>query len=306
MKARLHEAGDPVAFEPLTVNRPLGACPVANRPLRDAQQEELRRAGCSLDPAQPGEPVLILRDDAWCSAEALAPLVDSGTGVLRDAQEGVALAWIGPADAPSEPQPQARTHPEAFLLRHAWDLLRVNELLLGRIHDSCLEGILSPSVVVDGRIVLGKGSVILPGVYIEGTVLIGQNTRVGPNAYLRGPTAIGDECRIGQAVELKNSILMAGTTVAHLSYCGDSILGERVNLGGGTITANLRHDQRLIRTEVAGRLINTGRRKCGAILGDGVHTGIHTSLYPGRKLWPGATTRPGEIVTHDLRPGDPT
>ena len=49
-----------------------------------------------------------------------------------------------------------------------------------------------------------------------------------------------------------------------------------------------------------GALIDTGRRKFGAIVGDGVHTGINTSIYPGRKLWPGTTTRPGEIVSRDV------
>lgn len=51
---------------------------------------------------------------------------------------------------------------------------------------------------------------------------------------------------------------------------------------------------------VDGELVDTGRRKFGAIVGDGVHTGIHTAIYPGRKLWPGACTRPGEIVARDL------
>jgi bifunctional UDP-N-acetylglucosamine pyrophosphorylase/glucosamine-1-phosphate N-acetyltransferase len=52
---------------------------------------------------------------------------------------------------------------------------------------------------------------------------------------------------------------------------------------------------------VGGRLIDTGRRKFGAIIAEGVHTGINTSIYPGRKLWPGTTTLPGEIVKHDLK-----
>lgn len=53
---------------------------------------------------------------------------------------------------------------------------------------------------------------------------------------------IGDKCHVGQAVEIKNSILLPGTNVGHLSYLGDSILGEKVNFGAGTITSNLRHD----------------------------------------------------------------
>ena len=101
-------------------------------------------------------------------------------------------------------------------------------------------------------------------------------------------------------MELKHSILLDKTNVGHLSYVGDSVLGEKVNFGAGTIISNLRHDGRPHRSMVAGELIDTGRRKFGAIIGDGVHTGIHTSIYPGRKIWPGLTTRPAAVVDRDL------
>ena len=64
------------------------------------------------------------------------------------------------------------------------------------------------------------------------------------------------------------------------------MLGEKVNFGAGTTTSNLRHDGKNHRSMVHGVLIDTGRRKFGTIIGDGVHTGINTSIYPGRKLWP--------------------
>jgi bifunctional UDP-N-acetylglucosamine pyrophosphorylase/glucosamine-1-phosphate N-acetyltransferase len=156
------------------------------------------------------------------------------------------------------------------------------------------------SLYVDGRLQVGKGTKILPGVVIEGDVIIGDHCKVGPNCYIRGSTSIGDKCHVGQAVEIKNSILLPGTNVGHLSYLGDSILGEKVNFGAGTITSNLRHDGGAHRSPVAGRMADTGRRKLGAIVGDGVHTGIHTSLYPGRKLWPKTSTLPGAIVDKDI------
>jgi NDP-sugar pyrophosphorylase family protein len=93
---------------------------------------------------------------------------------------------------------------------------------------------------------------------------------------------------------------MNGSSLGHLSYCGDSIIGEKVNFGAGTITANLRHDGKNHRSFVDGKLIDTGRRKLGVVVGDNVHTGIHTSLYPGRKIWPNCETRPGEIVQRDI------
>ncbi len=155
---------------------------------------------------------------------------------------------------------------------------------------------------VDGVLRVGEGTKVLPGVYVEGVVLIGKNCKIGPNCYLRGSTAIGDNCHVGQAVEVKNSIIGHGSAVGHLSYLGDSVLGEKVNFGAGTITSNLRHDGKNHRSQVKGELIETGRRKFGAIVGDGVHTGIHTSIYPGRKLGPGTSTRPGGIVEKDLFP----
>ena len=93
---------------------------------------------------------------------------------------------------------------------------------------------------------------------------------------------------------------MNGSKVPHLSYIGDSVIGENVNLGAGTITGNLRHDNADIKSMVKDKLIDSKRRKFGTIIGDNVHTGIHTSIYPGRKIWPGKGTSPGEIVKKDI------
>ena len=154
--------------------------------------------------------------------------------------------------------------------------------------------------MIEGTLHLGKGSRILPGVYLEGNIVIGENCNIGPNCYIRGNTSIGDKCHIGQSVEIKNSIILSRTNVGHLSYVGDSIIGSDANLGAGTITSNFRHDGGNHRTMVDGVLIDTGRRKFGTIIGDRVHTGIHTSIYPGRKLFPGTSTLPGAIVRQDI------
>ena len=80
-----------------------------------------------------------------------------------------------------------------------------------------------------------------------------------------------------------------------------SVIGDRVNFGAGTIISNFRHDGKNHRSMVDGELVETGRRKFGAVIGDAVHTGIHTAIYPGRKMGPGTMTRPGEVVERDLR-----
>ena len=188
---------------------------------------------------------------------------------------------------------------ERFNPKYPWDLFDLNELLL--MHIFFWPGHPSIKLIDGGRVIVGEGSTILPGVVVSGNVLIGKNCSIGPNCYLRRDTSIGDHCHVGNAVEIKNSILAPDTAVAHLSYVGDSYLDRGVNLGAGTITANYRHDGFSHRTEVNGKLVDTDLNKLGAIIGEGVRTGINTSIYPGRKLGPHTTTRPGEIVSKDLR-----
>jgi UDP-N-acetylglucosamine diphosphorylase / glucose-1-phosphate thymidylyltransferase / UDP-N-acetylgalactosamine diphosphorylase / glucosamine-1-phosphate N-acetyltransferase / galactosamine-1-phosphate N-acetyltransferase len=185
-----------------------------------------------------------------------------------------------------------------FEIQYPWDLLDINAEIIATI----IEWSGHPAIQLgdNARVIVGEGTKILPGVFIEGDIVIGKNCKIGPNCYLRGSTSIGDNCHVGQAVEVKNSILAPGASVGHLSYVGDSYIGEKANFGAGTITSNLRHDGSNHRSEVNGQIIDTGRRKFGAIIGAGVHTGINTSLYPGRKLGPGTSTLPGQIVSKDI------
>ena len=181
---------------------------------------------------------------------------------------------------------------------YPWDLIEANSVLVSEIKSE-IKGKVEKNVIVKGKLKAGKGTEILSGTYIKGNVVIGENCLIGPNCYLRGNTSIGNGCHIGQAVEIKNSIIMDNAKVPHLSYIGDSVIGRNSNLGAGTITANLRHDNKNVRSVVKGKPIDTGRRKLGAIIADDVHAGINTTIYPGRKIWPGLGTLPGEVVDKD-------
>jgi len=181
-----------------------------------------------------------------------------------------------------------------------WDLIEANSVLVSEIKND-IKGKVEKNVIVKGKLKAGKGTEILSGTYIKGNVIIGENCLIGPNCYLRGNTSIGDGCHIGQAVEIKNSVIMDNAKVPHLSYIGDSVIGENSNLGAGTITANLKHDNKNVRSVVKGKIVDTGRRKFGTIIADDVHTGIKTTIYPGRKIWPGVSTLPGEIIDKDKK-----
>ena len=93
---------------------------------------------------------------------------------------------------------------------------------------------------------------------------------------------------------------MDGTHIGHLSYVGDSVIGEKCNFGAGTITANLRFDDGKIKMMIKDKVVDTGRRKLGVVLGDNVKTGIKSLFMPGVKV--GANTWVGAnfMVTRDL------
>lgn len=178
---------------------------------------------------------------------------------------------------------------------YPWDLLKANERLLKDLKGRC-EGTVEPNATIKGEVVIGKGALIRNGSYIEGPVIIGENCDIGPNCFIRPSTAIGNHARVGNAVEIKNTIIMEGTHVGHLSYVGDSIIGRRCNFGAGTKVANLRHDGKNIKVRMKGKILDSGRRKLGVIMGDDVHTGINTSINVGVMIEKGKYTSPGEIV----------
>lgn len=193
-------------------------------------------------------------------------------------------------------------HSEGYYLSigYPWHLLEANMYWLEHFLVPDIQGEVSPLASVTGPVFIGAGTVVKPGAVIEGPAFIGSNCILGPNCWIRSYTVLGDGCRVGQASEIKASVFFENAAAPHQNYVGDSIIGSGANLGCGTTTANLRHDGKNVRTMVRGALVDTGRKKLGAIIGDNVHTGINTSIYPGRKIWPGLTTLPGSVVRLDL------
>lgn len=143
-----------------------------------------------------------------------------------------------------------------------------------------------PHVVLDNpdQIFMGEGVILEPGVYVQGPCILGEGTIVRHGAYLRGNVICGKKCVIGHATEIKHSILFHGVQIAHLSYVGDSILGNRVNLGAGVKCANLRLDRREVTISFREEKHRTGLKKLGAIIGDGCQIGCNCVLNPGTIL----------------------
>ena len=160
-----------------------------------------------------------------------------------------------------------------------------------------------PSAEVSDDAEIGAETKVWNQAHIREGARIGKNCTIGPNAFLRPYTCIGDNCKVGQAVEIKNSIIMEGTYVPHLSYVGDSVIGRNVNFGAGAITANLRHDDRTILVNVKGDPLDSGRRKLGALVGDNVKFGSNVVVNPGKKIGAGALVWPGVVINKDIEPG---
>ncbi len=182
-----------------------------------------------------------------------------------------------------------------------WDLLMANEYFLrgqrGEIH-----GKVEVGVSVEDNVYVGEGSRIRSGSYILGPTYIGKNCDIGPNCFIRPSTTIGNKVRIGNAVEVKNSIVMDHTSIGHLSYVGDSVIGSDCNLGAGTTIANLRLDEKEIKMEVGGKAVSSGRRKLGTIIADNVKTGINCTINVGVKIGPDSAVGPGAVVYKDVPP----
>lgn len=135
---------------------------------------------------------------------------------------------------------------------------------------------------------LGDDTEVFANSVLEQAV-IGSRARIGPFARIRPETRLDDEVHIGNFVEVKNSRLGYGTKANHLSYLGDAEIGQRVNVGAGTITCNY-----------------DGAHKHRTAIGDDAFIGSNTSLIAPVTVGPGATIGAGSVIARDAPAGELT
>jgi len=189
--------------------------------------------------------------------------------------------------------------------------LKLNKLFdtLDFRHKDLFEGINYPWEAIKGlndyiaektgesKVKLGENSTVEEGALINGPAIIGNNVVIRHGAYLRENVLIGDNVVIGHAVELKNCIIMNNTFVPHFNYVADSILGQNVNMGAGSITANWRFDKVNVLVKGIGGSVDSGLEKLGAFVGDGSNIGVNAVLNPGTVLGKGSVVYPLVSVT---------
>jgi UDP-N-acetylglucosamine diphosphorylase / glucose-1-phosphate thymidylyltransferase / UDP-N-acetylgalactosamine diphosphorylase / glucosamine-1-phosphate N-acetyltransferase / galactosamine-1-phosphate N-acetyltransferase len=170
--------------------------------------------------------------------------------------------------------------------------------------------VVEAGVQIRGRdIYIGPGAVLEAGAYLKGEkiyigpgalverawlkgqrILVDRGAKVLVNTRLRDNVIIGEEAEAGFSADIKNAVFLPRATAAHFVYAGDSLVGRGVNLADKTTLSNLRHDGRAPRVRVGDDLVDTGLRKFGAVIGDGVRTGCVTTTNPGTLVGPGVWT----------------
>lgn len=182
-----------------------------------------------------------------------------------------------------------------------WDLLEANKWALEKTRPK-IHGDIEDSAHLIGPVIVEENARIRSGAYIEGPVFIGEGSDIGPNCFIRPYTSIGKHVRIGNACEIKNSIILDKTHIGHLSYFGDSIIGENCNFGAGTVIANFRFNGQPVKMHVKNSVSDTGRRKLGVVVGDDTKTGVNVSIMPGVKLGNNSWIGPNVLVYRDIPP----
>ena len=128
-----------------------------------------------------------------------------------------------------------------------------------------------------------KSAIVAPTAYLGAPCIIGPETEVRHGAFIRGSALVGAHCVVGNSVELKNVILFDNVQTPHYNYVGDSILGYKSHMGAGSITSNVKSDKTPVVIK-GDELLETGRKKVGAMLGDYVEVGCNSVLNPGTIL----------------------
>ncbi len=164
---------------------------------------------------------------------------------------------------------------------HAWDALKkIKDYIKANVRPELLNHCEGRAYIGD-KVFIGKGTVVEDGVMIKGPAIIGENCEIRHSAYIREDVIIGNDCVVGNSCELKNSFLFNKAVVPHFCYVGDSILGFKAHLGAGVKISNVKLIEGTVKVEIEGKLVDTGLRKFGALLGDNTDIGCNAVLNPG-------------------------
>lgn len=143
---------------------------------------------------------------------------------------------------------------------------------------------------------IAKSASVAPTACINGPCIIDEEAEIRHCAFIRGNAIVGKGAVVGNSTELKNVVLFNKVQVPHYNYVGDSILGYKSHMGAGSITSNVKSDKTLVVVKSSYGTIETGLKKMGAMLGDGVEVGCNSVLNPGTVIGRNASVYPTSSV----------
>jgi UDP-N-acetylglucosamine diphosphorylase / glucose-1-phosphate thymidylyltransferase / UDP-N-acetylgalactosamine diphosphorylase / glucosamine-1-phosphate N-acetyltransferase / galactosamine-1-phosphate N-acetyltransferase len=170
-----------------------------------------------------------------------------------------------------------------YVLKAPWNVTqKIEEIVLEKIKHC------GDDFFVNGNIAIHKTAKVEEGVVLKGPLLISENCFIAAHAYLRAGVFCDRNVIIGPGCEVKSSVILEKSTLAHFNFVGDSLIGSNVNLEAGSILANHHNDResKEIFVLVDGKVHPTGSQKFGALIGDGSKIGANAVLSPGTILKP--------------------
>ncbi|MFH1284728.1 MAG: NTP transferase domain-containing protein [Candidatus Peregrinibacteria bacterium] len=184
-------------------------------------------------------------------------------------------------------------------IKYPWHIQKVFRYLFEKTGENISPSAkIADSAVIKGPVVIGENVKILDGAVINGPVYIGDNSVIATNALVR-ESHVGENCVIGFGSEIARSYL--GNNVwTHTNYVGDSVIGSNVSFGAGTVTGNLRLDEKNIFMNCDGKKVDTQSAKFGLVTGDDIRVGVNTSFMPGVKIGGGSFIGAGIVVGEDI------
>jgi len=183
---------------------------------------------------------------------------------------------------------------------HPWEILTANKMIMDSWGESSIAktATLEANVTLQGIVKIGEGVLIKSGAVIEGPCSIGCDSYIGNNSLIRSYSSVGKNCEVGSGVELKNCVVMDRSQIGRLSFIGDSVLGENVDIGSGCMTVNRTVDWKPISVKDKQGKTLTGMSKLGAFLGDGVVVGAGNMIQPGTVVHSGKIVPACYSITH--------
>lgn len=181
-------------------------------------------------------------------------------------------------------------------LGYPWNVLDANRFLMKSYHHATIASSVKfeGNVTINGPVQIEEKVIIGGGSIINGPCYIGKGTYVGNNVLIRENTSIGSDCIIGFGVELRNCVLFDQVKVGRLSFVGDSVIGEDVEIGSGIMTVNNLMTDETVKVNINGQLVDSELLKLGAFIGD------HTKVGASNTLAPGTIIPAGRFVPHHV------